>query len=117
MNCVTTDCPHQATHVPQIFVPATGWPQDEARAISMILGAPMCRRCCEAFKAADVLDVPNDKGATLRDTLIPAMARMRGSRIPPDCARAWVSPLRMNSEAYRDFERQQGARGGSDGAA
>ncbi|HEX7887563.1 MAG TPA: hypothetical protein VF474_16435 [Phenylobacterium sp.] len=109
MKCAETDCPHAATHVPQLFVPAMGWPQEEARAIKMILGAPMCRRHCERFTVADLMDVPNETGATLRDTLIPAVARMSGSPIPPDCDRAWVTPLRMNSDAYREFERAQRA--------
>lgn len=105
--CSEKDCGHAATHVPQIFVPAAGYPQEEARAINIICGIPMCRRHCEAFKVEQVLDVPNEKGATVRKVLIPAMARMRGSRVPPDCDRAWVTPLRMTSDAYRDFVKAQ----------
>lgn len=111
MKCSVPDCPHEASHVPQLFVPATGWPQEEATAINMILSAPMCRRHCESFKVSDLIDVPNEKGATLREVLIPAIARMSGSTVPPDCDRAWITPLRLNSDAYRSFVKAQG--GGS----
>lgn len=111
MKCSETGCSHAATHVPKLCVPAMGWPQDETRALSLMLGAPMCRRHCEAFTPDNLLDVPNEKGATVRNDLIPAMARLTGSRIPPDCDRAWVVPVRMDSPAYRDFEAIQRKRG------
>ncbi len=106
--CAETGCPHAATHVPQVFVPARGWPPEERHAISMILAVPMCRRHCEAFEPAQILDVSNAKGATLRDSLIPILAKARPGSVEPDCDRAWATPLRMNSGTYRDYLKAMG---------
>lgn len=104
MQCSETGCLHIATHAPKICVPATGWPQDEKRALTMILGVRLCLAHCATFRPDQVLDVPNEKGSTLRQVL-PILARLNGSTIPPDPDRAWIVPLAMAGEEFKAFDR------------
>lgn len=107
MQCTETGCLHLATHVPKICIPATGWPQDEKRALTMILGVRLCLGHVATFTTAQVMDVPNEKGSSLRD-ILPILARLNGSKIPPDPDRAWIVPLSVNSEEFRSFEQARG---------
>jgi hypothetical protein len=104
--CIEQGCGHAATHVPMICVPAVGHPQDAARAIKMLLGAEMCRRHVEKFTAPQVLDVPNEKGATLREVM-PNIARLQAgaAALAPDCDRAWIEPVRIGSREYEILKR------------
>lgn len=105
-KCVAAGCEREATDAPEICVPATGWPIDRKRALRAILGTPLCREHVEAFKPGDVLDQPNPNGeGTFGSVVMPAMARMSGSKIPPDLARAWIHPLRLDSDDYLAFQR------------
>ena len=109
MKCQREGCQRQATHAIKICVPASGWPKDEARALQFILGMKCCRDHAAAFDPADVLlqPTPNDPDATFADVVLPAMARMSGSTIPPDASRAWTVPVRLDSEDFKAFERVQ----------
>lgn len=109
MKCEREGCDRTATHAVKICVPATGWPKEEARALSMILGIKACRDHAAAFDPADVLlqPTPNDADTTFADAVLPAMARMSGPSIPPDASRAWVVPIPLDGEEFQTFERIQ----------
>jgi hypothetical protein len=103
MQCSETGCMHLATHAPKICIPATGWPQDEKRALTMILGVKLCLGHVATFTPGQVMDVPNEKGSTLRD-ILPILTRLNGSTVPPDPDRAWIVPLALTSAEFKSFE-------------
>ena len=75
--------------------------------MAMILGLRLCRRHVEDFKAADIIDQPTPAGgSTFRRAFESVPGLMRGHL---DFDRAYVTPLRTNSEEFATFERIQNA--------
>lgn len=99
--CAETNCPHEATHVIKICVPPVGGEQDENTAVTMIFGVRLCRRHAERFSVDQIMDVPNAKGGTLRNDLIPMAARQQGWILPTDTNRTWLVPVRIDSPEHK----------------
>lgn len=110
--CAERDCARRATHAVKLYVPPTGFPADPKRSLSMILGVKFCRDHAQAFRPEQLLDVPNEKGSTLRDA-IPALARVAAAaqgRDPdaiaaPSADRAWCEAIRLDADEYAAIER------------
>lgn len=95
-KCVNTSCNREARYVPKIYVPATGHPAVAKGSLAMVCGLPMCADHVHEVKPIEL--VP-DLAA-----LAGVGARASGSQIPPDISRAWVAPLRMDTEEYQTFK-------------
>ena len=104
-ECSEKGCRRRATHAPVILIPATGWPREEHRALRIICGLEFCQGHAVKFDPFTVLDqpAPNDPSVTFAEIVPPALARMAGSNLPPDCDRAWVVVIRLDGEEYRNF--------------
>lgn len=89
------DCEREATHAPNIYIPATGYPQERRHSVNLIAGTEMCRSHAE--------DVDPTEFVPDLAKLAEIAARASGSSVPPDVSRAWVVPLRIDSEEYRKF--------------
>lgn len=98
--CAHTGCGRPATHAPKICVPATGWPIDLHQPLSAILMLKVCRQhVAEAFHPTE-----NFKPGSPLRTVFEVLAR---GKVPPDFARAFVTPIRLDSDEFQSFERAQ----------
>lgn len=112
MSCRHEGCAREATHAVRITVPPTGWPIEAGRNLTSVFGLKLCRDhalemtadqfFCEATNEAD--------GTHKLRTVFTAMARAKGSQIPPDFDRAFVEPVRLDHPDARPLFDMDGKR-------
>jgi len=104
MKCTRDGCAREATHAPRICVPALGHPRREATALKVLAGVKLCRDHAKAFDMMSFIETP--KSATDPSTpksLVEEMIRAQ-RRALPDWRLAWVSPIRLDSAEFLEFE-------------
>jgi hypothetical protein len=106
MKCGDSNCEAEATHMPKICVPATGWPIDQHNPISVVMGLKLCLKHTRAFRAKETLGL---KGEHTMRKVIEVMAKSYGG-VPPDFARAFVQPISIDSPEGRALEISQKSR-------
>jgi hypothetical protein len=102
-KCASEGCERAAQFVPQICVPAMGWPASRDISLKGIVNLKLCHACCVEFKAAEQFEHPTT--ALLWQNLFRTIAKAQGSEVPPDFARAWTYCLPIDTEEYAGFER------------
>ncbi len=98
--CGWKGCTRAGVFAPKICVPARGFAIDCHQPMTAILGLALCDEHVKATTPAVIL---SDK---LRE-LFMEITRSQG-KARPDFDRAWVSPVSLNSNEYKRFEKQQG---------
>lgn len=94
-------CKNQETVAPKIYIPAKGHPAIKEQAIAMIAGIKMCRACCKNLKPQDFIPDLEKFGNIAARMSFEAKG---GYLNLVDVDRAWVVPLDLASDEYREFE-------------
>lgn len=99
MKCKHNGCKADARYLPEIKVPATGWPIDTHRPLGMLFGLPVCHRHIKLLQPADLMT------PELKD----AMTKIANGRylVPPDFDRAYISKVDIWSKDAREFLRRK----------
>ena len=101
MNCDWKGCQNEATHFPQIMVPARGVPIDTHQPLSMLIGLHCCLKHCRKFDVKSFLSTVGPDGL---NTAMVSMQLLAAGRAAPDFKRAFVIPVSMESSAAKQFE-------------
>lgn len=102
-GCAWEGCKNKGRFAPKICVPATGVPIDCHQPLSAIFGMALCD---DHIKTCTPELLLTDQGKDLFRQLAASM-----TRVPPDFARAWVSPVSLNSPEYKKFQKQKAQKG------
>lgn len=102
-RCSWDSCEKDATIVPEVNVPAQGYPRDSHQPLSMILGLPVCE---EHFKNINLEELLY-KGGPFNEGLEPVFKAGAAGRQPPDFKRAWLSKIPLDGDKYKNFVKSQ----------
>lgn len=103
-NCEKTGCPRAATHAPRLNVPARGWAISLHQPIKMFAGVELCRDHAREFFA----EAPAQfwqQNPKLRE----AVEILAAGKAPPDFDRTFGDVVRLDSEAYQQFQQMRSA--------
>ena len=98
-TCCWEGCGREASVVPEINIPAQGWPIDAHSPMSCILDIKVCE---DHYAKIDINELLF-KGGPFNEGLAPMFKAGAAGRQPPDFERAWLSKVPIVSEKYKYF--------------
>lgn len=110
MKCEREACTREATHMPVLCVPATGWPKGSHEPMQMFCGVKLCKFHANEFRV-DPLAEGNEK---MREVMV-EMARAM-EKVKPDFRRSWMEFRRLESVEVKKFLEMRKSEGGSENA-
>lgn len=94
--CCHNGCEAEATCIPKLRIPATGYPIDTHQPLALAMGVALCDEHFETDATIELL-APIGVERGIRD-VVTIMTR---GKVPPDWDRAFVERLPRDSDEYR----------------
>jgi hypothetical protein len=94
-KCSEKNCKNQATVAPALFIPAMGVSIHQHTPIKMVMTVPFCN---QHFKTMDIKNFMLPEGKRRITEALRAIGRA-----DPDFERAWLKPISIESDEYREL--------------